>query len=80
MIMLAIMAERWAAVEPYRDAFEMLASATQTMLAETSAASMVPSGPVIPLGVHDQFTGYLSYMGEVGMCSSVEELLATMVE
>jgi hypothetical protein len=102
MIVLAIMAERWSAVNAYRDAFEMLATATQTMLAETltvlsrdtyaSAQTMgnqdatnpsnmlqTPRGPVIPSGEHDQFTEYLSYMSEVGMCSSVEELLASMV-
>ncbi|EXJ84041.1 hypothetical protein A1O3_04708 [Capronia epimyces CBS 606.96] len=84
LIVLAIMAERWSAVEAYRDAFEMLCSATQTMLAETSSssASCPPTMPVISSTGHghDQFTDYLSYMTEVGMCSSVEELLSNMVE
>lgn len=79
MIVLAIMAERWSAVEAYRDAFEMLSSATQTMLAETSQASRPPTMPVIAGTGYDQFTDYLSYMTEVGMCSSVEELLTSMV-
>lgn len=107
MIVLAMMAERWSAVEAYRDAFEMLASATQTMLAEqmsilnpivnghmlapldtTNMAAtgnvmtgpQQPRGPVISSGGYDQFTEYLAYMSEVGMCSSVEELLSSMVE
>lgn len=80
MIVLVIMAERWSAAEAYRDAFDMLASATQTMLAEMTAASAVPNGPIIASGEYDQFTDYLSYMSEVGMCPSVEELLANMVD
>jgi hypothetical protein len=80
MVVLAIMAERWTAVEAYRDAFEMLSSSTQTMLAETSHESSPPTMPVISSTRHDQFTDYLSYMTEVGMCSSVEELLSSMVE
>lgn len=80
MITLAIMAERWSAVEPYRDAFEMLSSATQTMLAEIPNSKSTPSMPVISSGGYDQFSGYLSYMSELGMCSSVEELLSSMVE
>jgi hypothetical protein len=80
MIVLAIMAERWSAVEAYRDSFEMLSTATQTMLAETSHASGPPTMPVISSTGYDQFTDYLSYMTEVGMCSSVEELLSNMVE
>lgn len=80
MIVLAIMAERWTPVEAYRDAFDMLSTATQTMLVETSSASAAPNVPVISSGATDQFTDYLSYMAEVGMCASVEELLANMVE
>ena len=80
MIVLAIMAERWSAVAAYRDAFEMLSSATQTMLADISISSSSPSMPVISSGGYDQFTDYLAYMSEVGMCSSVEDLLTSMVE
>lgn len=80
MIVLAIMAERWSAVEAYRDAFEMLFNATQTMLAEASVTSLAPSMPVISSTGHEQFTDYLTYMTEVGMCSSVEDLLSNMVE
>ena len=80
MIVLAIMSERWTAVEAYRDAFEMLSSATQTMLVEASTGPTAPSRPVLSSGGYDQFTDYLSCMTEVGMCSSVEELLASMVE
>ncbi|EXJ82089.1 hypothetical protein A1O1_08158 [Capronia coronata CBS 617.96] len=83
MIVLAVMSERWTAVEAYRDSFEMLSTATQTMLYEistASAASTAPSGPVISSEGGDQFTDYLSYMTEIGMCATVEELLSTMVE
>ncbi|KAK5180756.1 hypothetical protein LTR44_007070 [Exophiala sp. CCFEE 6388] len=80
MIVLAIMSERWTAVEAYRDAFEMLSGATQTMLVEASTASTAPSRPVLSSGGYDQFTDYLYCMNEVGMCSSVEELLSSMVE
>lgn len=80
MIVLSIMAERWSAVAAYRDAFEMLSSATQTMLAEASITSSAPSLPAISAIGHEQFTDYLSYMTEVGMCSSVEDLLSSMVD
>jgi hypothetical protein len=80
IVVLAIMAERWTAVAAYRDAFDMLSSATQTMLAERPTALAAPTMPVISPTGYDQFTDYLSFMTDVGMCSSVEELLSSMVE
>jgi hypothetical protein len=80
IVVLAIMAERWTAVEAYRDAFDMLSSATQTMLIEASTALATPTMPVISPTGFDQFADYLSFMTDVGMCSAVEELLSSMVE
>jgi hypothetical protein len=75
IIVLAVMAERCSAIKPYRDAFDMLASATQSMLA---GGELMATGAVMPvLSSHgqDQFMSYLSSMSELGMCSSVEQLL-----
>lgn len=80
IIVLAIMAERWSAVGVYRDAFEMLASATQTMLFEASTTRVAPSMPVIPPTGQFQFTDYLADMSEIGMCTSVEDLLSGMID
>ncbi|KAK3633148.1 hypothetical protein LTR56_015924 [Elasticomyces elasticus] len=80
MVVLAIMAERWKPVESYRDAFEMLSNATQATLIETSMAQRTPAGPLISPEGQKQFTDYLSYMAEIGMCASVEDLLTDMVE
>jgi hypothetical protein len=79
MVVLAVMAERWEAVKPYRDAFDMLSSATQTMLAESDR--MIPSlaGPLLSSSVQDQLNCYLSSMTEIGMCQSVEEILSSMI-
>lgn len=75
MVILAVMAERWEAVKPYRDAFDMLSSATQTMLAESSSLS----GPLLSTSVQDQLNCHLSSMTEIGMCQSVEEILSSMI-
>ena len=80
MVVLAVMAERWNAVEPYRDVFDMLSSATQSMLADRTLVAANPAMPFMTSYGHDQFTGYLSSMSEIGMCSSVEQLLTTMID
>lgn len=79
-VVLAIMAERWAAAGPYRDAFDMLTNATLTMLAETGPTATEPTFPVFSCSANDQFSGYLSHMAEVGIGASVEELLSSMLE
>lgn len=80
VVVLSIMAERWAAVGPYRDTFEMLANYTQTMLAESSATTVMPATmPVFSTATNQQLTDYLSSMAEIGMCSSVEALLNDMI-
>lgn len=80
IIVLAVMTERWSAVKPYRDAFDMLASATQSMLAGGEALVTEASVPVFSSHGQDQFMTYLSSMSEVGMCSSVEHLLSGMID
>ena len=79
MIVLAVMSERWTAVEPYRDAFDMLATATQAMMAETPMTLVTPVMPVLSSSGNEQLTDYLSSMAEIGMCSSVEALLTNMI-
>ncbi|KAH8883212.1 transcriptional regulatory protein GAL4 [Thozetella sp. PMI_491] len=79
MVVLAVMAERWAAVQPYRDAFDMLSRATQTMLAELETSMTVPAMPVLSSSTDEQLTGFLANITEVGMCSSVEVLLSSMI-
>ncbi|KAL2441458.1 hypothetical protein ABEF95_014955 [Exophiala dermatitidis] len=79
-VVLAIMAERWAAAGPYRDAFDMLTNTTLTMLAERGTKSTEPTFPVFSISANDQFSGYLSHMAEVGIGASVEELLSSMLD
>ena len=79
MVVLVIMAERWSAVGPYRDTFDMLSNATQTMLVETETTITTPSFPAVCHSGDDQLSGYLSNIAEVGMDSLVEQLLSDMV-
>jgi hypothetical protein len=79
IIVLAVMTERCSAVKPYRDAFDMLASATQSMLAAGEFMATGASMPVLSSHSQDQFMSYLSSMSELGMCSSVEQLLTGMI-
>ena len=79
LIVLAVMAERWSAVKPYRDAFDMISSATQSMLADSETILTDATMPVLSSHGHDQFLGYMTSMSEIGICPSVEELLAGMI-
>ncbi|KAI1375622.1 transcriptional regulatory protein GAL4 [Hypoxylon crocopeplum] len=79
MVVLAVMSERWAIVRPYRDTFDMLASATQTMFAESQVNSSTHALPALSSG-HDQLSSNLTDMAELGMCSSLEALLSTMIQ
>ncbi|EXJ91784.1 hypothetical protein A1O3_00334 [Capronia epimyces CBS 606.96] len=79
-VVLSIMAERWAAAAPYRDAFDMLSNATLTMVAESGLTCTQPTFPVLSCSANDRFSGYLSHMAEVGIGASVEELLSSMLE
>ncbi|XXH00784.1 hypothetical protein Hte_007135 [Hypoxylon texense] len=79
MVVLAVMAERWAGVRPYRDTFDMLASATQTMFAESQANPSMHALPALSSG-HDELSSNLIDMAELGMCSSIEDLLTMMIQ
>ncbi|KAF4965630.1 hypothetical protein FSARC_6593 [Fusarium sarcochroum] len=78
-VVLSITAERWASAVPYRDAFDMLTRATMAMLVETTAMSTEPSFPILTSSASDEFSRYFAHMAEVGICTSVEDLLATML-
>lgn len=79
MVVLAVMAERCPVVRPYRDTFESLARATQTMLVEAQARSSPQTLPVLP-GDNEQLSNDLVNMAELGMCSSIEALLGSMIQ
>lgn len=79
IMVLAVMAERWVAVKPYRDVFDMLSSATQSILVD-GVLNTDATMPVLSTIGHDQFITHLSSMSELGMCSSVEQLISNMLE
>jgi hypothetical protein len=79
IVVLAVMSEKWEAVKPYRDAFDMLSTATQTMLAESDKVLSAPYGPILTSNRNDQLSCYLTHMTEIGMCQSVEEMLSSMI-
>lgn len=81
IVVLSVMAERWTAVQPYRDAFDILATATQAMLVDSYTVFAPPELPVFPTfgQDHDQLSDYLSSIAEVGMCPSVQALLSDMI-
>lgn len=78
-IVLVVMAERWSAAAPYRDAFNALAAATQSMLVDGDSAQAVPSLPVLDAAEQGNMAKFLSGIEEIGMCDSVEHLLGEMV-
>lgn len=106
MVVLAVMAERWSAVEPFRDAFDLMSNATQSMMAERAtnaavAAAMAaslsectstatvpqtplpllppPTMPALTASMDDQLSDYLAHMSDIGLCPSIEALLADMI-
>lgn len=79
MVILAVMAERYEVVRPYRDTFETLAGATQTMLVEAQTSSEPQVLPVLPTS-SEHLSSDLADMAEFGMCSSIEVLLSTMIQ
>lgn len=81
MIVLTVMAERCVSVAPYRDIFEMLSNATQAMLVDMdSGRNELPGRPVLSSQQADQVNNYFMNMTDVGMCSSIEQLLMDIVE
>jgi len=80
MIVLAVMAERCVSVSPYRDIFEMLSNATQAMLVDIeNGLHELPRGPVLSSLQADQVNNYFMDMTDVGMCTSIEQLLTDMI-
>jgi hypothetical protein len=78
-VALVIITERWSAAQPYRDTFQALANATQSMLAEQEDRSH----PYPNLPALKQARGLpenLSSINGFGMCPSTELLLREMVQ
>lgn len=79
-VALVIITERWSPAQPYRDTFQALANATQSMLAEQEERGHPdPNLPVlkqVPMGMPEQ----LSSINAIGMCPSTELLLREMVQ
>lgn len=81
-VSLVIMAERWPAAQPFRDAFLQLSDATQTMLAQQENGnnrSGQPALPVIKASSSHDMSQHLASINNIGMCSTVEHLLTEMV-
>lgn len=76
-IVLVIMAERWPAVQPYRDMFTMLSEKMQAVLAQPAADT---SGTLVPLVHAEHASDEISGIAALGMCDSVRGLLADMVD
>lgn len=78
-IVLVVMGERWNVAQPYRDLFNLLADATQAMLAELHDG-VHHQLPVIRRSDHISISGLLNSISGVGIDRSAEMLLNDMVE
>jgi hypothetical protein len=78
-IVLVVMGERWNVAQPYRDLFNLLADATQAMLAESNDG-VVRQLPVMRRSDHISIPGLLNGISGVGIDRSAEMLLNDMVE
>jgi hypothetical protein len=76
-IVLVIMAERWPAVQPYRDMFTLLSEKMQSVLVQPAADS---AGALMPLLQGDHVTDKIQGISALGMCDSVRGLLSDMVD
>lgn len=80
-VVLVIMTERWFAAQPFRDAFRMLANATQSMLAEEEErGENGPTLPVLNALTTEGMPQHLASMSGMGMCSTVEHILGEMIQ
>lgn len=82
IMVLAVMTERWASVAPYRDIFEMLSNAMQSMFVDMDKGlnESPKGGPVILTSVQaEQVSDYFMSLADVGMCYSSEQLLMDMI-
>jgi hypothetical protein len=79
-VALAIMTERWSAAQPFRDTFQLLAEATQSMLAHIDDVDGPrPLLPVLDAQKDSRLPQHLSDIGGIGMDASVEHLLGQMI-
>lgn len=78
-IVLVVMGERWSVAQPYRDLFNLLADATQAMLAESNDGGH-RTLPVMRRSDHISIPGLLNSISGVGIDRSAEMLLHDMVE
>lgn len=76
-IVLVIMAERWPAVQPYRDMFTMLSEKMQSVLTQPAVDR---NGMLIPLVQEEHASEKIRGIAALGMCDSVRGLLADMVD
>ena len=72
------MGERWSVAQPYRDLFNLLADATQSMLSE-SADGGNRQLPAVRRSDHISIPGLLNGISGVGIDRSAEMLLNDMV-
>lgn len=80
-VALVIITERWSTAQPFRDVFQALASATQSMLAQQATGrSSATTLPAIRAHGTTRVTQQLQRIGTVGICPSTELLLHRMVE
>ncbi|KAH7024341.1 fungal-specific transcription factor domain-containing protein [Microdochium trichocladiopsis] len=88
-VSLVIMAERWPAAQPFRDAFLALWEATQSMLveredeqrnpAQASNPHPLPRLPIIRPNSDPAMTQHLAQINGMGTCFTSEHLLSEMV-
>lgn len=77
-MVLVVMAERWNVAQPYRDIFNLLADATQAMLADTDGQDQ--QLPALRRSDNIAIPALLNSISEVGIGRSAEMLLHDMVE
>lgn len=80
LVVLVIMTERWAAAQPFRDMFQSLASITHTMLAEQDEKDAREPALPLPTGASNRLPEHLAGILGIGMCSSVEHVLGSMLQ
>ncbi|ETN41298.1 uncharacterized protein HMPREF1541_03233 [Cyphellophora europaea CBS 101466] len=79
-VALVIITERWSPAQPYRDTFQALVNATQSMLAEQEERGHPdPNLPVLKQA-HLGIPEHLSSINAIGMDPSTELLLREMVQ
>lgn len=79
-VALVVITERWAAAQPFRDMFQALASATQSMLAEYDQRDgRSVQLPALSATSEGSTANHLAGIAAIGLCPSTELLLQHMV-